>query len=555
MANLEVICKEHSWGLIHSSSRIWSVSTAAEFTAALAGTGLYAERAYGDIIELAKDTTFEGTFTIPAGIPGTGILTIQAAGIDSDPDYPDSTTRVTPANGTHLPIIQTTSQQNPALVISENCDRITLKGLHIHGKDSVTGLWDNGWLEIAVNDSALANLPEYITLDRILINEAEQHTNRLIKNLVSFNASHVTIRRCYIHGAFYWDGSNFAETHCVSASMTSGDWTVDDNFFGSATILWLFGGVGGEHNRYGTLNPSGFTFTRNHFWRNIDYCTRYSGYNSKPHVWKGMLEFKLGTNLIIRGNRFENAFLQDENAFPITITIKNHELYAGTRYFVCDSALIEYNFFLNCNCGVDFSTGSDWYVAGFDDAWKTYSSNCTIKHNVLYLHNASPIGDTSNKAQCFSIVRSADCVIEHNTVYTNSGRTFLLSYADCTNLVIRYNVIDDFSYPYSSNSPASNLTTFLDEMCGAGLWSWVKNVTPAQGLTGYPTGERIQPNANQFWADYTRQPTITSAFVTTDDGDWTPTETHVGYNAAVGAGTGYDHAGANWTALQAAMTS
>lgn len=524
---------------------------------------------------LDKDGVYEGHFTID----GKTDLWIETVGLDTDPTLPDNTTHVTPASGAHLATLRLNGYGESGFLLRtiNGSTGIRLRGIQcefVSGSIAAPGA-PTEWLLIGANDQDRADVPTHCHLDRVLCNRTKAADEDNVKNFVVYCATG-SIRRCYFEGAMA-DGT---ESHDLYIDRTTGDVTVVDNFFGTASICVLVGGgiYGGFDPANGFITsaeevPSGFTFRRNHFKKDPAYNTYIlgelpTGFTATP-VMKGGLEFKFGRTITVEGNLFEFLYSNgDNNIAAVSFSQKCNEAFSGNRWNAGHDSVVQKNVFFNCCIAIELTVGSDASAVPTTTNYVA-ASNIYVGHNVVFgLTKETPVGNGDTSTGHFLFVNGIkDLTVEHNTVHVNGltgayGLFYLdnthypaglAATPDCnlTGLLIQNNTLGDF-YQYSVN-PDYDVTALLASVSGDATIR--KNyVVDDDYATNWPGGTAAMAaaNAGTFWDDFTAAPTENADHTLATFGDWTPLNTLAGYGQAAGS-TGYTHPCADWALIVAAM--
>lgn len=274
----------------------------------------------GDTIIIRAGDTFTGNFVLRAKTnPSNKWIFIQSSAVSSLP----INTRVSPPLSTHMPKIVSI---NPAPAISANPDAgyYRLIGLEVldDNKPNNYGpaLPGGGKGGLSYGLISLGLEPNILNVGMV--------------------PHHIVIDRCYVHGnpnthvkwGVHLDGSDlavidsyFSDFHGVGQDTQAiaggtqffpGPAKITNNYLEGAGENLLFGG-GGAGPSTPTINPTDIEIRGNYFYKPWKWRIGDPTYVGIPWSVKNLFELKLGNQVLVDGNVFENNWAMAQSGFAI----------------------------------------------------------------------------------------------------------------------------------------------------------------------------------------------------------------------------------------------
>jgi uncharacterized protein YjdB len=244
----------------------------------------------GDVIELQRGATY-GSITLPAK-SGSGWVVIRSSGT-----LPAAGTRMTPATGSGLAKIVSTSGATRPVATASGASHYRIVGVELTYAPSVTQA--NAVVTLGSSSS-------YIILDRVY---AHGHSKLDLQRCVLLHAAHGAVIDSWLSECHY----KGADSQAIVAWDTPGPLKIVNNHLAGAGENIM---LGGSTSNNGT--PSDIEIRRNHFYKPDTW--RPTGTN--PRTVKNLFEIKFAARVLLEGNVFDGNWsdAQDGHAFNIKLS-------------------------------------------------------------------------------------------------------------------------------------------------------------------------------------------------------------------------------------------
>jgi hypothetical protein len=376
----------------------------------------------GDMIILDANTTYEGSFTLPAKVnPDHKWIYLVSSQLSR---LPAPGARVNPlTDAVNMPKIVTDSV-TPAITIPAGASYYRLVGLEV-ASASTKGCNPNNvppvncWAYQLVNINAVKGqpLPDSITVDRCYLHGSRTQD---VRQAIVANGSNVAVVDSYISDIH----QNVFDSQAILAYLTPGPLKIVDNFLSATTEDVMFGGAGGKDNPW---NPSDIEIRGNHFFKPLEWAQ--VGVTIPPKnqwVTKNNLEFKNARRVLVDGNILENSWKSGQLGVSVALTVRTAD---SGDIAVVDDITLTNNIIKNVAAG--FSTLSNDYACG-----TPHYPNCTNKgeakrikiyNNLILFRDPSLPGGARNVGVQMA-GKMTDFVFQHNTLVPAPG-------TDCWNSI------------------------------------------------------------------------------------------------------------------------
>ncbi|HEV3469529.1 MAG TPA: discoidin domain-containing protein [Pyrinomonadaceae bacterium] len=476
----------------------------------------------GDEVVLDAGATFVGNFTLPVK-SGSTYITVRSSRCAELP----AGLRVTPA-GAPLMARLATPNVAPVLAAPINSHHWRLQCLEIT-QGSAAGAFSYNL--VALGDGAsggpqttLAVVPHHFEIDRCIIRARDAQT--AVQRGVSLNSAHTTIINSHISD-IKWEG---VETQAVGGWNGPGPFLIENNYLEAAGIQILFGGA---PPAIPGLVPADITIRRNHFFKPLSWRIGDPSYAGTPWTVKNLLEFKSARRIRVEGNVMENSWAHAQTGWAFIINAGGD---SGSTNVVEDLEFVN-NIIRNVANGLN--------LRGMEPA-----DPATRMKRIRFSNNLiENVGAFGGEGKVYQLLNGSESVtLDHTTVTGDVNSMALLDTAGSFKHVgcaFTNNVIPHGLYGVIANGGSYGAAA-LDERCGAGSWTFARNLVPGAEAARFPS-----PSNNY----YPPASDLAAQFVDLAGGDYRLAPTSCGSIASncspKGATDGKD-AGVDFAALNAA---
>ncbi|MBX3243176.1 MAG: VCBS repeat-containing protein [Acidobacteria bacterium] len=428
----------------------------------------------GDTIVVQAGRTYTENLVLRHKSTGSGWITIQSSNLHL---LPAEGNRVSPADAVNMPRIQTSSGSGSTVFSTQSgstpSHHYKLVGLEIARASSLTGQL-SALIELGTQGSSqdtLAEVPHNFVIDRCYVHGEDGRNTR---RGLSLNARQVEIVNSYF-SKFHEPG---ADSQAILGWNTPGEIIIRNNYLEAASENVMFGGA------------------------DIDLPTVITNiliegnYFFKPMSWKGqglgvknLLEFKNGTQIIVRNNIFENVWAEAQTGWAIVMTPRDENEVAKV-----DNITFEYNIIRNAGNGFQMLTDNDYSLT-------PSLKNINIKNNLVLLSGTSQGGQGNIVILVPGMNPSAkDIIFNHNTFVTGGSWEYRSFAMDGSNLVENL-VFDNNIFAASSGTvwgvTGSGYPGTEGLNRAARSWTFNKNVLQ-RSSAGYPATSTYVANLSSF---------------------------------------------------------
>lgn len=343
----------------------------------------------GDIILLARGSTYQGNYVLPAK-SGTGWIYIR-----TDGTLPPGGTRMTPDQAAGLARIQSPNSA-AALSTAAGASHYHVSGVEVTVSSSITLNYGIITLGSGSNDQAsLEGVPNHIILDRVYVHG---HPALHVSRCVAFNSAHTAVIDSYLSECH---GSGF-DTQAIAGWNGPGPFRIENNYLGGAGENVMFGGA---DSKIVGLVPSDIVIRRNHF--------------HKPMSWQGLwsvknlLELKNAQRVLIEGNVFENNWVDGQVGFAWLFWSVNQG--GSAPWSVTQDVTVRYNILRKSAAGANLA--GRWSGGHVDQPMRRVH----IHDNLLEEIGLEELGGVGRLFQFLGPL--SDITIEHNTAFVTKAVT------------------------------------------------------------------------------------------------------------------------------------
>jgi hypothetical protein len=265
---------------------------------------------YGDVIVLQAGTAYTGSFELPLK-NGTGEIVIQSSRASELAEN----VRVTPAKSALFAKLQTTNEE-PVLKTAAGAHHYRFVGIEFSTSTPSVKVYDlirlgGGRREQKTLDS----VPHHLVIDRCYIHGFNTQD---VQRGISLNSAETTISNSYIseiHGVGY-------DTQAIAGWNGPGPFHIINSHLEGAGENILFGGADPANPE---MIPSNIEIRGNYVFKPLSWKVKDPSYAGKHWTVKNSLELKIGKNVVIDGNIFENNWTDGQTGIPILFTVRNQE--------------------------------------------------------------------------------------------------------------------------------------------------------------------------------------------------------------------------------------
>jgi hypothetical protein len=420
--------------------------------AALAGSGNH-------LIVIDDGELITSTITLPARSGGgTGLIVIRSEtmpcleGIQVHPSM--ITTQA------EFRMTGTGTSAAFATAFGENVRGYVLAGLNIT-KTSSDG---NSVVYFGTGDGAqqysLARVPEYLYMDRCVINAS----NSQVRRNISLQSGYSVITECWISSKYLGQ-----DNQCIYGGNGPGPYLIEHNYLEAAGENIMFGG---GSNAITDLNPSDITIRLNAFakppaWDTVD-----------PQDIKNLFELKAGIRTLVEGNFFENNWSGAQSG--MAILIKSTDQDGNSPWMGTTDCTFRYNFVRNVGGFVNVHVNPQTPPSDLP------CYRVTIRDNVCVNINS---GMYDGEGRTLMFTGGEDYQYVHNTTFSKDSvgtNAMAWLYGPLARCQITDNIdARPASYGIRTDSTSAGTATWNAVTTGAS--SLVRNVIGGQSGATYPT--------------------------------------------------------------------
>jgi hypothetical protein len=414
----------------------------------------------GDVIVLEAGATFQGPFTLPNKISGTGWIYVISSNYNN---LPAPGNRVSPSNASNMPKITVSEQGRSAIETAKNAHHYRFVGIEFSPSPNT---YINSVITIGnlpFEDTSASTLPEYIIFDRCYIHG---DLSKGARRGVAMDGKNIAVIDSHVSDC--WEVG--ADSQALWAYNTPGPLKIVNNFLSGAGENVMFGGA---DPKIQNCIPSDIEIKRNHFFKPLSW-------QSKSGMVKNLLEFKIGRRALVEGNIFENNWPDAQVGWSILFTVRNQD---GTApWSTVEDVHFINNKLINTYNGINM-LGTDYIYPS------QVQKRILIKNNLLHSHGRSIMMGDGN----------LDVIIEQNT------------FIDTDRIAIAYGEKNG-SFSFKNNISFAAEYGFWGDAVGEGVvalntyytaWEFNRNVIVGGASHIYPSGNFFPSNVSQVgFVDY-----------------------------------------------------
>jgi hypothetical protein len=262
----------------------------------------------GDTLVLDAGAIYKGPLELPRK-PGSSYITIQSSRIAEMIEG----ARVGPPQSALFAKLQSATPGEPVIKTLPGSHHYRFLGIEISTATSSTVVSD--LVRIGDGRQTSSEVPNNFVIDRSWIHGfAEQEVQRGI----SLNGAEITVSNSYvdeIHGRGY-------DTQALCGWNGPGPFHIINNYLEAAGENVMFGGADPSIIN---LVPSNIELRRNYFFKPLKWRVNDPSYKGVYWSVKNLLEIKMGRNITIDGNVFENSWGDAQIGYAILFTVRNQD--------------------------------------------------------------------------------------------------------------------------------------------------------------------------------------------------------------------------------------
>ena len=339
----------------------------------------------GDVIVVQAGAVLSGPFTLRQKT-GEGWIYIVSSDIAHLP-LPGN--RVSPADAAHMPRLESSNNGGEHIIGAEHgAHHYRLVGLEVtpHAGTFLYSLAQWAW-----DETVDENFPSHITFDRCYLHGLAEGFGQTRRGL-SMHGHYMEVVDSYL--ADFCEAGQ--DTQAFAAWTGSGPYRIHNCYLEAATENLLIGGIDPADPSF---VPQDIEITGNFFRKPL-------AWQAISERWvKNLLEFKLGVRALIRGNRFENNWVDAQVGYGILFTVRNEN--GNARWSKVADVTFDYNVLI---------TSQGFSIHGRDRQTGVPSAReerIALRHNVIDVRN---FGDGSDGRVFATLLELQDMAIEHNLV-------------------------------------------------------------------------------------------------------------------------------------------
>ena len=265
----------------------------------------------GDVIQLQAGATFTGPFILP-NKQGAGWIYIQSSALGS---LPPPGTRVSPAQASLMPRIQSGNIFYPAIVTAAGAHHYRFVGIEITTSFAETSSTISSLisLESFNGQTELGQVPTDIVFDRCYMHGTPTGN---VRRGIGMQSARTAVIDSYL-ADFHEVG---ADSQAIAAWNGPGPFKIVNNYLEAAGENVMFGGADAS---IANLVPSDIEVRQNHFSKPLSWRVVDPGYAGIPWQVKNLFELKNARRVLIEGNIFENSWGEAQSGFSVLFTVRN----------------------------------------------------------------------------------------------------------------------------------------------------------------------------------------------------------------------------------------
>lgn len=328
----------------------------------------------GDVVELAAGSVFTGNFILKnKGAGPSNWITIRPSNYAS---LPLEGQRMTPtiAAALKLPRIQTSSG-NPSLGFAAGAHHVRIIGIEISLNPSLALTYALVSTESSTGQKVLADVPSFITLDRVYVHGSSTQT---VRRCVALNSASSAVIDSWMSDCHELG----SDSQAIAVWNGPGPFKIVNNYLEAAGENLMFGG--NDPSIQG-LTPSDIEVRRNHFFKQPSWKGKWTV--------KNLLEIKHAQRVLIEGNILENSWVHAQNGVGVVMKSVNQN--GSCTWCVTQDVTYRLNVLRHVGAGYNIGASPD---------------------NALQTVHARRLAITDNVASA----------INTDTLFNGDGRAFLL---------------------------------------------------------------------------------------------------------------------------------
>ena len=370
---------------------------------------------FGDEIVLANGAVFSENVRLPAKGAGDGWIVIRG-----ESQAVARGTRATPGLLSGVARVQTARNDVAAIEAAPGARGYWLTGFEVTAAPTVTSAYSLLMLDAQVTSTSL--LPSRLVLDRMYVHGQDGLQLRRCV-MLGADASMIIdswLAQCHARGF---------DSQAVLIVTAQGPILIRNNHLEGAGENLM---VGGSNPTITGVFPSDIEIVGNHFLKPL-------AWQSAGWTVKNLFEIKFGQRIDIRGNYFENNWIDAQAGRAILI--RAFDQHTGAPWVRTNDITFRHNVVTNSASGVQLSA---------DDAYAPFPLNrVAILGNLVDRIGATALGGTGNVLLLHGRLKDVD-VRENTMVYsvqpTPSGLGIQLDGTGAQNIRIMSNVLDGGEY-------------------------------------------------------------------------------------------------------------
>ena len=354
---------------------------------------------YGDEIIVEAGASFQGPIILrnkgplPAGMTDDGAyITIRSSRLA---DLPPAGTRVSPQHAPLMPKVLSGSADQGALQTETSAHHYKIIGIEFLPAAADQFVYDLiilGRGGFAYGQNTLEEVPHHFIFDRCYIHA---YPTQELKRGIALNSSDTEIINCYISDF----KSRSQDSQAICGWNTPGNLRIENNYLEGSGENFM---MGGSDIALQNVVPSNIVFRRN--------------YVRKPPEWHGvwvvknLFELKIGKNVLIEANIFENCWVSGQNGTGIVLKVQNQD--GRAPWTTLEDVVFKNNIVRNVSAGVSL-LGLD-YLQNFNAG---QAKRLRLENNLIIANN--PWRDGGGQGIMLNPYVE-DLQVIHNTIHSGN---------------------------------------------------------------------------------------------------------------------------------------
>ncbi len=361
----------------------------------------------GDELVLDNAAEYVGNFVLPAH---SGVVVLRSAVVPTGRVQPTATL-ATIATGNSEAALRTAPGASGWRVVGV---RLVLK----------SGAVDNyGVVKIGIGDeSAAADLPSNVTLDRVVVSAGDNQTSRC----VALNGSALAVVDSWLADCH----AKGRDAQAIGGWTGSGPYLISNNHLEGSGQAVMFGG---SDPRIAGMTPSDITIRNNHLYKPLSW-------GGGRWTIKAAFELKHARRVLFEGNVIENHWTDAQAGFAVLFQAANQD--GGAPWSHIADVTVRSNRIQNTTSGINILSRVVYNGTVVDQPMR----RVLLTNNLFVDVGRDPISGAGGGRFAQVMHDHEDVQFSHNTFVGSAGAAVLLDGAPSVRFILRDNLFGQSEY-------------------------------------------------------------------------------------------------------------